>query len=145
MMQTNAGWVLGAIVSALLLALAPTRIHAEDASQDPEAQEATKEDEAEKKLTENEQIAALKNVKGKIVLGTPVPDNPDVVGQILADSGESYFLKLASKDLLKRLQAYDNKTATLSGKLRNKDKYLVVQGVSDPGGSTNERTKRGGV
>ena len=144
-MNLNLGWVLGAVLSALLLALSPGRIHAEDAAQDPEAQEAAKEDEAEQKLSENEQIAALKQVRGKIVLGAPVADNPEVVGQILADSGESYFIKLAGKDVLKRLQAYDNKTATLSGKLRNKDKYLVVQGVSDPGGSTNERTKRGGI
>jgi hypothetical protein len=128
----------------VLAALSNRTLNAEDAPDSAETKEAAEEDEAEKKLPETEQIQALKTVRGVLKLGA-AEDNSEVVGTLTAESGDSYLLKLASKDLAKRLERYNNKNVTLTGKLRNKGKYLIVQNISDAAGGSSERTKRGGI
>ena len=98
-------------------------------------------------MTETEQILAIQSIRGKLTLvGSGGDDGTDVVGSLIDPSGRIYLLKLEKKDLLSTLTTFNNKTVALQGKLRNKGKYLLVQGVTEPGGgAAPDRKKRGGI
>ena len=131
-----------------LTAMTSPALRAEEASSADEAKEAAAEDEAEKNLSEGDQILAIKMVRGKLALNgsSGGDDGSDSVGSLTDDSGKVYLLKLANKELLNALMTYNNKNVALRGKLRNKEKYLVVSSIDDPSGSgAPDRKKRGGI
>ena len=135
------------LMSLVLMAGAPAA-RAEEASPADEAKEAAAEAEAEKTLSEADQILATKSVRGKLTLtGSDGGDeSADVIGLLTEAGGKVYLLKLEKKELLQTLQTFNGKSVGLQGKLRNKEKYLVVSAVTEPGGgAAPDRKKRGGI
>lgn len=108
-----------------------------------EAKEAQEEVEAESKLPEAEQIGLVKSFAGTLQL-MKNEENPEVVGQLVTASGPMQ-LKLSEPSLLKALQPFNQKAILLTGKLRNKGKYLVVSAVVGAPPPAFERKKRGGI
>ncbi len=67
-----------------------------------------------------------------------------VFGTLTTDK-TTYFVKLNSEKLLEALTPYDGKKCTLTGKLRNEGKYLLVQKVVQAGAEYIYQKRRGGV
>ena len=119
----------------------------QELEQEKEAKDAAAEDEAEKAMPENQQMKAIKNVDGRLVLVPPEDKdaNPAVIGT-LTSATASYQLKLGEPALMAKLKTYDKKIVALQGRLRNEGKYFVVSGIVEKSaGGVVERTKRGGI
>jgi len=72
-------------------------------------------------------------LRGKLMLTAMLEEkNPTVVGMFVVDK-RAYQLKLAegSGGLLKALQPHNGKSVALSGRLRNRGKYFVAEGIAD--------------
>lgn len=108
-----------------------------------ERKEAQEEEEKESKLPEVEQIALTKAYMGTLQL-IKNEENPEVVGQLVTTTGPM-ILKLSQPTLLKELVPFNQKTISLTGKLRNNGKYLLVTSVVGAPPPAFERKKRGGI
>jgi len=147
--QSNAPAIRSLILLTLALWLCGcVALKAEEApAKTTEAEEAAAEDEAEKNMSESEIIRAVKSISGKLSLGAIGGDvSEDVIGTLTAAGGKVYLLKPGNETITKTLEKFNNSTVTLTGKLRNKEKYLIVSGASEPsGGAAPDRRKRGGI
>ena len=91
----------------------------------------------EKEAREEDEAVAGKDIaggheftaRGKFVLNDTDVENPVVVGAFVAE-GKIYQVKVEREDLRPRLALFNNKEVGLTGKLRNKGKYLVVQDIT---------------
>ena len=112
-----------------------------------EAREAAAEALAESKLPESEQIALFQKYAGRYNPNPAEdnPENPEVIGTLTTTQGNTYQLKLAKPDLLKRLQDHVKEVVVLTAKLRNGGKYLLVSDLTLPEAPPLERKKRGGI
>lgn len=98
---------------------------------DAERQEAQDEAQREEKLTLEEKARMRSQFNGILTLqGDLGNGNPDVVGALTCtDDQKVYLLKLENKEVIKVLQRNGNKKITISGRVRNSGKYLVVTGL----------------
>lgn len=116
---------------------------------DAERREADEEAQREERLS-IEQKAKMKSLFNGIltIQGDLDNGNPEVVGALTCtDDQKIYLLKLEAKDVIKVLQRNDNKKITLSGRVRNSGKYLVVTGLVEhqPGPPRVARRSMGGI
>ena len=112
-----------------------------DPTPEEEASEAANEEAAEAEITDMlQQLAKLqRDFRGTFLLPSDSSQNTGrgVVGTFVTDKadkmpGRTYLVKVTSDDVLKTLSRYDTKKVTVHGKLRNKDKYLIVDLVIEP-------------
>jgi hypothetical protein len=105
--------------------------------------------------------AGLKGKRQLIFHGTflltsdPAQTNPAVVGTFVTDEtdkvpGQTYLVKVdnGNKDILDKLRESNAKKIGIFGKLRNENKYLIVQSVLETGATpatTPIRRSRGGI
>ena len=127
------------------LALVAGVINAAESKPDPEAKQAADEEVAEKALPEDQRLGKQYSGTFSTVLPDSTTPNPTVVGTFLADSGQTFLIKLVDPSIMKRLSIYDNKKVILTGKERNQGKYLVVIGVIEQPPAPVMRRKRGGM
>ncbi len=116
---------------------------------DAERREADEEAQREERLS-IEQKAKMKSLFNGVltIQGDLDNGNPEVVGALTCtDDQRIYLLKLEAKDVIKVLQRNDNKKITLSGRVRNSGKYLVVTGLVEhqPGPPRVARRSMGGI
>jgi len=121
-------WVLAICAASVIGAGA---FAAEKKKKDPkieaEENEAHEEDEAMigKDIVGGHEFTA----RGKFVLNDTDVEKPVVVGAFIAE-GKMYQVKIEREELRARLIPFNNKEVGLTGKLRNKGKYLVVQDIT---------------
>ncbi len=123
-----------------VLAVASSGIRAEELSPDEEDKIAAKED----ALGDDAMLLKLQNVfTGTVQLNAAdKPNERGVIGSFAGADGKNYQLKAASDEVLTQLKKYDQKKATVAGKLRVNGKYLVVLAVVESTPSTTPRDKR---
>jgi hypothetical protein len=132
-----------AILLIASLAVAMSFAAAAESQAEQEAKQAAAEEAAEKLLPEDQQFG--KPYSGTFNLSAKDDQNPQVIGRFAVDKGATYLVKLNDPGLLKRLSLYDNKKCTLTGKLRNEGKYLLVTTVIESAPTPPARRKRGGL
>ncbi len=148
MKRMFAGLVLAGVfvLSAQSYSLAADK---KESVREKEARQADEEDKAEKKLSEDEQIAQFKKYSGIFEAAEPDDSanapNPGAIGTLTSSDGVTYLLKLQDPGLLKVLEEKKKQTITVTAKARNNGKYLIVSAISLPEPVTPIRTKRGGV
>lgn len=127
-------WLL---VPVLCVALVPPSWSADEAK-DPrvaEAEEAAKEEaalQAQGKIPDGGHETVL---RGKYLQTAPQEGRDDIPG-VFVVAGKAYQVKLALEGLRKQLAPFNGKQVTLGGKIRNRNKYFIVEEVlTQPGGA----------
>jgi hypothetical protein len=143
------------LLAALVLGLAPALFcqglarAGEARKEKPDLEAEAKEAEAE---ADEEKASRAAGVKGKyqrkfhgtfflLSANDAQPDNPEVVGTFLTDEvdkkpNQMYLVKVEKgdmeKELLESLKCYEGQKTCVIGRLRNKNKYLVVGTINGP-------------
>ena len=126
-MGKRAFWILAVCAASVIGAGAFAAEKKKDPKIEAEENEAREEDEAVigKDIVGGHEFTA----RGKFVLNDTDVEKPVVVGAFIAE-GKMYQVKIEREELRARLIPFHNKEVGLTGKLRNKGKYLVVQDIT---------------
>lgn len=131
---------------ALLLTLAPSSFAAQPKSEGTaEARQAESEEEAAHQANPEN---IFSDINGKVTLFTKEQTeeykDSGVVGTFATEK-TVYLIKVESEKASDALKAFDGKVCTVSGKIRNEGKYLIIRKVELNGAEYIYKKRRGGV
>lgn len=136
-----------AAIACVTLLLCAFCVHSAEDQQDNEAKQYEQE---EKDALEKagKEFLLYTDFTGKLTLFTKeeIDANGDatVIGKI--QTGKDILLvKPMTDELKKKLQPLNNKTCTLSGKIRNNGKYLYVKALAQAGPENTYKGRKGGL
>jgi uncharacterized pyridoxamine 5'-phosphate oxidase family protein len=156
MTNSSRNWVIAMFLLAGLAGadgagrvLAAEKAGNADKKREADNKQAAAEAEKEERLEMEDQLKIKSQFNGVLTVQSDLEDgNPAVVGALsCSDDSKIYLLKVDNKDTLKILQSNDKQKVTISGRLRNDGKYLVVTGIIEhrPGPVRVSRRTLGGL